>query len=87
MARGWESKSVEESQADRGKHEEARPRLTPEQRARELRRRGLELSRARAASELQVTTAPARRAALESALAQLDRELASLGEPPGRHAS
>ena len=79
MARGWESKSVEESQADRGKREEARPRLTAEQRAREQRRRGLELSRTRVARELEVTTAAVRRAALESALAQLDREIAELG--------
>ena len=78
MARGWESKSVEESQADRGKREEARPRLTAEQRAREQRRRGLELSRTRVARELEVTTAAVRRAALESALAQLDREIAEL---------
>ena len=79
MARGWESKSVEESQADRGKREEARPRLTAEERAREQRRRGLELSRTRVARELEVTTAAVRRAALESALAQLDREIAELG--------
>ena len=78
MARGWESKSVEESQADRGKRDEERPRLTPEQRARAQRRRGLELSRVRAAAELAATSAPVRRSALESALAQLDRELAEL---------
>jgi hypothetical protein len=80
MARGWESKSVEESQADRGKREEARPLLGPAERARQQRQRSLELSRARVVEELAATTAPTRRAALESALSQLDGELAALAD-------
>jgi hypothetical protein len=87
MARGWESKSVEESQADRGKRDEARPRLDAAGRAREARRRALEMSRARVASELAAGPPAARRTALESALAQLDGEIAALAEAPARHGS
>jgi hypothetical protein len=78
MARGWESKSVEEAQAAGGRREDERPPLTPEQRARAQGRRGLELSRARVAAELAATTAAVRREALEAALAQLDTEIAAL---------
>jgi hypothetical protein len=83
MARGWESKSVESQQTsdDQGGAAAGR-RGTAEDRERQRRRSGLELSRARVLSELEVTTAPARRTALESALAHLDGELAKLGPPP-----
>ena len=80
MARGWESKSVESQQmSDEREGGAAGLRGTPEQRERQRRRGSLELSRARVLSELEVTEAPARRAALESALAHLDGELAKLG--------
>jgi hypothetical protein len=82
MARGWESKSVEEAQAAGDRRQDERPPLTPEQRARAQRRRGLELSRSRVVAELAVTTAAVRRAALEAALAQLDAELAAVDDPP-----
>lgn len=80
MARGWESKSVEEAQAAGNRREDERPRLTPEQRVRAQRRRGLELSRARVVAELAVTTAAVRRGALEAALTQLDSELAAIDD-------
>jgi len=80
MARGWESKSVESQQTSDERHAAAAGRRgTPEERERRRRRSGLELSRARVLSELEVTEAPTRRAALESALAHLDGELAKLG--------
>ena len=80
MARGWESKSVESQQmGDEQGGGTAGRRGTPEERERQRRRGGLELSRARVLSELEVTEAPTRRAALESALAYLDGELAKLG--------
>ena len=83
MARGWESKSVESQQtSDERAGAASGRRGTPEERERQRRRTGLELSRARVLSELEVTEAPVRRAALESALAHLDGELAKLG-PPG----
>jgi hypothetical protein len=81
MARGWESKSVESQIADAEPAGERRARLSAAQRELENRRRGFELSRARVRSELEATTAPVRRAALESALAFLDGELAKLGVP------
>ena len=80
MARGWESKSVESQQmGDERAGATAGRRGSPEERERQRRRGGLELSRARVLSELEVTEAPTRRAALESALAYLDGELAKLG--------
>ena len=80
MARGWESKSVEESQADRGNPDETPQYLTREQRARARRRHSLELSRAQLREQLGATTAAVRRAALESALAQLDDDIAALAD-------
>jgi len=78
MARGWESKSVESQMADESVGEQRRGRPSAEERQRRQRRSGIELSRARVVQELEATTAPARRAALESALAVLDGELAKL---------
>ncbi len=81
MARGWESKSVESQIADRGASEGPAVRRSAAERDLMRRRSGLELSRARVIRELEVTTAPLRRSALEAALAHLDGELATLGEP------
>lgn len=78
MARGWESKSVESQMADDSGANERSGRLTAEERQRRQRRSGLELSRARVLQELEATTSPVRRSALESALAFLDGELAKL---------
>lgn len=79
MARGWESKSVESQIADAG-GEQRRGGMPADERQRRARRRGLELSRARALQELEATTSPIRRGALESALAHLDSELTKLGD-------
>jgi hypothetical protein len=76
MARGWESKSVEQQQ------ETARDRKdfsTPEQREREQKRKSLELSRRRVLHEMETTRSEMRRASLEQALAFLDEEIAKLG--------
>ena len=78
MARGWESKSVESQIAEGEQAEEQHGPLNAEERKLRQRRHGLELSRAHVVEELAVTTAPARRAALESALAALDGELEKL---------
>jgi hypothetical protein len=79
MARGFESKSVEAQQeeAARGR-KPVRPAQSPEERAREERRRALELSRKRAESDLRLAAVPAHRRMLEQALAALDAELARL---------
>jgi len=84
MARGWESKSVEELRSDaadrRQDHGEAR---NPEQRETDKRRSSLELDRKRVAQEISATQSPARKAALETALAFLEEELSKLGPPEG----
>ena len=80
MARGWESKSVESQIESAGAPADRGDLLTPEQRALLQRRQGLEMSRRRVLQELAATTSPARRAALEPALAFLDAEIARL--PP-----
>jgi chromosome segregation ATPase len=87
MARGWESKSVEEQIANstqskpaRGREasmSEAELRLAVENRATtERRRQSLDLQRENILS--QRTSSPARRAALESALAEIESQLAAL---------
>jgi multidrug efflux pump subunit AcrA (membrane-fusion protein) len=79
MARGWESKSVESQRQDADAARERRAPATAEQRQREQKRHGLELSRARVLQQLAKVESPVRRQALEAALAHLDAELAALG--------
>ena len=79
MARGWESKSVEQQQEEA--KSSAKPRskqLTPEQIAEQQRRSGLELSRQRILQQLQVACNPQHRGMLEAALADLDAQLAGI---------
>ena len=80
MARGWESKSVEEQQAQVPDRSAApRPQLTPEQRALLRKQEGLLLSRKQVEQQLQQAVHPARRQMLEAALAEIDRQLAKMG--------
>lgn len=79
MARGWESKSVEEQQAAAGTQVESKQRLTPEQAARKQAREAIELSRRRVLQQLQSIHHPRHRQMLESALSDLDARLARLG--------
>ncbi len=79
MARGWESKSVEEQQAAAGAQVESKQRLTPEQAARRQEREAIELSRRRVLQQLQSVQHPRHRQMLESALSELDTRLARLG--------
>jgi len=80
MARGWESKSVEDQQAAA----EARDRtaggreLTAEERDREAKRMTLSLSRSRILQDLQLACDPRHRAMLERALADVDADIARL---------
>ena len=76
MARGWESKNIESQQEEAARSRKQTPALTAEQRAREIRRRGLELARSRAEADLRRATAPAHRAMLQQAIAALDAQLA-----------
>ena len=76
MARGWESKSVEQQQeeATSSTQQYSKP-LTPEQIAAKQKRKGLELSRQRILQQLEVASNPQHRTMLEAALAELNAQL------------
>jgi hypothetical protein len=87
MARGWESKSVEEQMAIASEspaanpsnhmtNEEARRAADLKRAARERQRQALNLQRENVLS--QRTSNPGRRAALEAALSQIDAQIQSL---------
>ena len=76
MARGWESKSVEQQQEEAKSSKHTGRALTPEQIAEEQRRLGLELSRKRILDQLERASNPQHRHMLETALADLDHQLA-----------
>ncbi len=82
MARGWESKSVEDQveQSSTKKGSGKKGRLTPVQL--EIRRRTevLKLSRARVERELQSSQNPRYKEQLNRALADLDAQIAELAE-------
>jgi uncharacterized protein YhaN len=88
MARGWESKSVEEQMASSQQQpavhpgnglmsEEARRAMELERTERERKKQSLNLQRENILS--QRTSHPARRAALEAALAQIEASIELLG--------
>jgi phage-related minor tail protein len=78
MARGWESKSVEQQQAEMaGTSKSAGPRLSPAQQKLNRQREGLLLARTRMAEQLRIATRPERRQMLEQSLAEIDKQLAS----------
>lgn len=88
MARGWESKSVEEQMAGRDqpvpvmegamfKNEEARRKAERERMTQTRRKQTLEMQRENILS--QRTSNAGRRAALEAALKEIEAELAELG--------
>ena len=79
MARGWESKSVEEQQSAAATQTESKQRLTPEQAALKQAQEALELSRRRVLQQLQSIQNPRHRRILESALSELDSRLERLG--------
>ncbi|HEX3352249.1 MAG: hypothetical protein ACRD3H_13665 [Terriglobales bacterium] len=79
MARGWESKSVEEQQTAAIAQTESKQRLTPEQAARKQQREALDLSRRRILQQLQSVQNPRHREMLQSALSELDARLARMG--------
>ena len=75
MARGWESKSVEQQQEEFALNKDKGKPLTSEEIATERERNGVELSRQRILQQLQVACNPRHRQILEAALAELDRKL------------
>lgn len=79
VARGWESKSVEEQiegAADR--QQRVTPPLTEEEQQRRRARESLELSRARVMKDLESAKHPRRREMLEAALKHLEEKIAAL---------
>jgi hypothetical protein len=79
MARGWESKSVEEQQSAAGRQVESKQRLTSQEAAQKQEREALELSRKRVLQQLQAVQNPRHRQMLESALAELNERLERRG--------
>ncbi|HVS82795.1 MAG TPA: hypothetical protein VHE60_13780 [Pyrinomonadaceae bacterium] len=80
MARGWESKSVEDqigdAEAERDVH--ATPKLSAKDRERQTRKQSLRLSRSRIVSLLETTRSERYRAQLERTLEHLDAQLREL---------
>lgn len=80
MARGWESKAVEQQQEEaRSLKSGLRQPLTPEQKAEQRHRETLELSRKQIVQQLEAATNPRHQQMLEAALAELDRQLGARG--------
>lgn len=79
MARGWESKSVEEQIELAATRPERGPaRLTEEERRLRRERESLELSRTRVMRELAAASHPRRREMLEATLKHLNEKLSNL---------
>jgi len=78
MARGWESKSVEDqkSAAEADRDAQIKPRLTQQQREQDELKQSLRLSRAQILSRLKAATNERYRAQLQSSLDNLDAQLA-----------
>ncbi len=80
MARGWESKSVEDQIAAREAAASDRPASAsaPADTARETRRQTLQLARTRALQDLQLACNARHRALLQQTIEHLDAEIARL---------
>lgn len=79
MARGWESKSVEEQQAEAISTRSGSKRVqSPQEIARDREKQGLMLSRKRLLQQLSAAQNPRHREMLERALADLDAKLTRL---------
>ena len=82
MARGWESKAVENQiqESNLKSSRSQKPALTPEQIEARRRKQVLLLSRKRVESDLQASSDPRYREQLNRALADLDAQLSALQE-------
>jgi hypothetical protein len=78
MARGFESKSVEAQQEAAQERRQVRPPVNREDQARRAQRATLALARANVEADLRGASAPAHRAMLEQAIADLDRRIAAI---------
>jgi hypothetical protein len=81
MARGWESKSVEDQigAAEAEREKQAKPHRSPEQRARWDQEQSLLLSRAQILSRMHATANPRYRAQLQLALNHVEAQLKARG--------
>jgi len=78
MARGWESKSVEQQQKEMAEQRKpARAQTSPDEQQNNRKREGLLLSRRRLTRQLEAADNPRHRQMLEQAIAELDRQLSS----------
>lgn len=82
MAKGWESKAIEEQvqEAEAKNNRSGKPQLTPSQLDSRRRRNVLLLSRARVERELQSSLNPRYKEQLTRALADLDAQLTALAD-------
>ena len=79
MARGWESKAVEDQIAASEERKSAAKRaMTPDELERDSRRQGLLLSRAKIAGDIERARDERHRAALQQALDYIDSQIDSL---------
>ena len=80
MARGFESKSVQEQwqDAEAAAELKTKPRREPQQIELDKKRESIDLSRRRVMHDLETTTSESRKSSLRAALAHLDAELAKL---------
>ena len=82
MARGWESKSVEDQIQEREAASEraGRPKLTPEEAHIQSQRDGLQMIRTMTLNKLQAACSARHRAHFERILTDIDAKLRALGE-------
>lgn len=80
MARGWESKSVEDqiNERETAQDNHGRPKRTPEELELQARLDGLQMVRTRTLASLQTACDSRYRAHLEKVLADLDAQLKAL---------
>lgn len=82
MARGWESKSVEDQIAEKeSQAKTAKARQSPEEVLRRNKREGLLMARTRTLTAMETVKDGPHRALYERTLAHLDAELAALEFP------
>jgi len=80
VARGWESKAVEQQQAEAlSDGGQKKPRPSPEQLALQRKREGILLARQRVLQQLQAAQNPSHRRMLQAALADLEAQLSRPG--------
>jgi hypothetical protein len=78
MARGWESKSVEQQQDLAASEKERRPALTPEEAETERKLTALRLARSRVEQQMTVARNPRYRQTLELELRALEQKIEAI---------